>query len=103
MLEIQLEHASLGHPRAVGVVERSHSALKRILKVISNEKSNDWFKYEQLAFFNNTSYQSAIGCSPTALSHAREQIKPLDLIFKNTLIELFSPNNEYVITLQEMH
>ena len=80
LLEIQLEHASLKHPQTVGVVERSHSALKRILKLNTNEQWNDWFKYLQLAaFIRNTCYHSAIGCSPTVLFHGREPIKPLDL------------------------
>ena len=102
LLEVQLEHASLKHPQTVGVVERSHSALKRILKLNTIEQWNDWFKYVQLAtFIHNTSYHSAIGCSPTVLFHGREPIKPLDLRFNNTLIERFSPNSEYVIALQD--
>ena len=97
LIEIQLEHASLKHPQTVGVVERSHSALKRILKMNTNEKWNDWSKYVQLAtFIHNTSHHSAIGCSPTVLFHGGEPIKPLDLRFNNTLIERFSPNSEYV-------
>ena len=49
--EIRLEHASLKHPQTVGVVERSHGALKRILNLNTNEQCNDWFKYVQLAIF----------------------------------------------------
>ena len=91
LLEFHLEHARLKHPQTVGVVESSHSALKRILKLNTNEQWNDWFKYVQLAtFIHNTSYHSAIGCSPTVLFHGRETIKPLDLRFNNTLIERFS-------------
>ena len=102
LLEIQLEHASLKHPQTVGVVESSHSALKRFLKLNTNEQWNDWFKYVHLAtFFHNTSYHSAIGCSPTVLFHGLEPLKPLDLRFNNTLIERFSPNSEYVIGLQD--
>ena len=100
--EIQLEHASLKHPQTVGVVERSHSALKRILKMNTKEQWNDWLKYVQLAtFIHNTSYHSAIGCSPTVLFHGREPITPLDLRFNNTFIERFFPNSEYVIALQD--
>ena len=88
LLEIQLEHANLKHPQTVGVVERSLSALKRVLKLNTNEQWNDWFKYVQLAtFIHNTSYHSAIGCSPTVLFHGREPIKSLDLRFNNTLID----------------
>ena len=42
--EIQLQHASLNPPQKVGVVERSHSAVKQILKLTTNEQWNDWFK-----------------------------------------------------------
>ena len=102
LLEIQLEHARLKHPQTVGVVECSHSALKRILKLNTNEQWNDWFEYVELAtFIPNTSYHSAIGCSPTVLFHGREPIKPLDLRFNNTLIERFSPNSQFVIALQD--
>ena len=45
LLEIQLEHASLKHPQTVGVVERPHSALKRILKLNTTEQWNDSFIY----------------------------------------------------------
>ena len=41
LLEVQLEHASLKHPQTVGVVERSHSELKRILKLNTNEQWHD--------------------------------------------------------------
>ena len=100
LLEIQIEHASLKHPQTVGVVERSDSALKRILKLNTNEQWNDWFKYVQLAtFIHNTSHHSAIDCSPTVVFHRREPIKPLDLRFNNTLIERFTPNSEYLIAL----
>ena len=90
LLEIHFEHANLKHPQTVGVVERSHSALKRILKLNTNEQWKDWFKFVQLAtFIHNTSYHSAIGCSPTVLLHGREPIKPIDLRFINTLIKRF--------------
>ena len=86
----------------MGVVERSHSALKRILKVDTNEEWNDWFNYVQLAtFIHNTSYHIAIGCSPTVLFDGREPIKPLDLRFNNILIERLSPISEYVIAVQD--
>ena len=39
--EVKLKHASLKHPQTVGVVERSHGALKRILKLNTNDQWND--------------------------------------------------------------
>ena len=102
LLEIQLEHASLKHPQLVGIVERFHNALKRILKMNTIEQWNDGFKYVQLAtFVHNTSYHSAIGCSPTVLFHGREPIKPLNSRFNNTLIERFSPKSENVFALKD--
>ena len=102
LLEVKLKHASLKHPQTVGVVERSHGALKRILKLNMNDQWNDCYKYVHLAtFIHNTSDHSAIGCSPTVLFHGREPIKPLDVHFNNRMIERFSPNSEYVFALQD--
>ena len=102
LLELQVEHASLKQPQTVGVVERSHSALELILKLNTTEQWNDWFKYLQIAtFIHNTSYHSAIVCSPTVLFHGREPIKPLDLRFNDTLIERCSPNSKSVFALQD--
>ena len=102
LLEIKLEHASLKHPQTVGVVECSHSALKRILKLNTTEQWSDWYKYVQLAaFIHNTSYHFAIGTSPTALFHGREPLKPLDLRFNNSWLERAQPTTEYVLALQD--
>ena len=102
LLEIKLEHASLKHPQTVGVVERSHSALKRILKLNTTEQWNDWYKYVQLAaFIHNTSYHFAIGTSPTTLFHGREPLKPLDLRFNKNSLERAQPTTEYVLALQD--
>ena len=71
--EIQVERASLRHLQTVGVVERSHGALKRILKISTTEQWSDWFKYVQLAtVLHKTSYHSVIGCSSTVFLHGRE-------------------------------
>ena len=62
LLEIQQEHASSKHPQTVDVVERSHCALERILKLNTNEQWKDWFKYVQLAtFIHNTSLSFSDG------------------------------------------
>ena len=101
-LDIQLENANKKHPQVVGVVERSHSAPNPILKLKINEQRHDWFKYVQLVtFIHNTSYHSAVGCSPTVLFHAQEPQKPIDFRFNNTLIERFSPVSEYVFAIKD--
>ena len=69
LLEIKISHASLKHPQTIGVVERSHAALARILKLNSNQTFTNWHKYVPLAtFIHNTSYHTSIGCSPTVFS-----------------------------------
>ena len=45
LLEVKLKHATLKQPQTIGVVERSHASLKRILKFNSNEQWNDWHMY----------------------------------------------------------
>ena len=37
-LEIKLKHAAFKHAQTVGVVERSHGALKKILKLNTDEQ-----------------------------------------------------------------
>ena len=102
LLEVELKHASLKHAQSVGVVERSHGALKRILKLNTNEQWSNWHKYVPLAvFIHNTSYYSSIGCSPIAIFHGREPIKPLDLRFGNIAVKKFDPKSDFVIELQD--
>ena len=102
LLEVKLNHASLKLPQTLEVVERCHSAPKHIVKLNTKEQWTDWYKYVCLAtFIYNTSYHSALGCSPTVLFYGHEPIKPLDLRFKNTMIERFSPNSGYVTALQD--
>ena len=68
LLEIKLDHASLKNPQTVGVVQRSHSALKRILKLNRNEQWNDWYRFVSLATIKqNAPYHLTVGCTSTAL------------------------------------
>ena len=65
LLQVELRHASLKHAQTIGLLERSHSALKRVLKIHDNGESSgshNWFKYVDTAVFvHNTSYHTAIG------------------------------------------
>ena len=101
MLEIKLRHATLKHPQSVGVVERAHGALKRILKLNTDLQWNNWHKYVDLAvFIHNTSYYSSIGCTPSSLFHGRHPNKPLDLRFKNSTTKSIPLTFDYVNELQ---
>ena len=45
VLEIQLKHATVKHPQTVGAVERSHSSVKKVMKMFENYTSTDWPTY----------------------------------------------------------
>ena len=101
LLEIKIGHATLKHTESV-VVERAHGALTRILKLNTNEQWSNWHKYVPLAtYIHNTSYYTSIGCSPTAIFHGREPVKPLDVRFNNKAIKTLDPKSDTVIELQD--
>ena len=102
LLEIKIDHASLKHPQTIGVVERSHAALKRILKLNTDENWTTWYKYVDLAtFIHNTSYHSSIGCTPSSLFHGREPIKPIDLRFRSHALAQKELTSDYLVDLQD--
>ena len=102
LLEVNIKHASLKHAQCVGVVETAHGALKRILKLNTNQQWLNWHKYVSLAaYINNTSYYSSIGCTSTAIFHGREPIKPLDLRFSNKAVKRLDQKSFFVIELQD--
>ena len=102
LLEVQLQHASPKHAQTIGVVERSHSCLKRILKLNTTEQWSNWHKYTELAcFIHNTSYHSVIHCTPSSLFHGREPLKPLDLRFSSHAISRLDTSSDFVTTLQD--
>ena len=80
LLEIQLKHATVKHPQTVGVVERSHAALKKMLKIFQNATASNWHTFVDYACYShNTSYHSSIRCAPTMLFHGHDPNTPLDL------------------------
>ena len=90
------------HPQTIGVAERSHSALKRILKLNTDEKWTTWYKYVDLAtFIHNTSYHSSIGCTPSSLFHGREPIEPNDLRFRSHTLAQKEITSDYLVDLQD--
>ena len=96
LLEIKIGHATLKHAESVGVVERAHGALKRILKLNTNEQWSNWHKYVPLATYIHNTYYTSIGCSPTAIFHGREPVKPLDVRFNNKAIKTLDPKFDFV-------
>ena len=102
LLEVKLKHNTLKHAQSLGVVERAHGALKRILKLNSSDQWSDWHRYVDLAcFIHNTSYYSTIGCTPSHLFHGREPVKRLDFRFKNKQLSRMEPNFDFVENQQD--
>ena len=100
MLQIKLKHATLKHAQTIGLLERTHAELKRILKVNENSSSSDWHKFVDTAVFvHNTTYHNAIKCTPSLLFHGRDPITPIDLRFNTTTKTLPSNNFEFITTL----
>ena len=100
LLQVRLKHATLKHAQTIGLLERSHAALKRVLKVNENEWSSDWNKYVDIGcFVHNTSYHSAIQCTPSLLFHGREPITPINLRFQTSTKSVPSNNYHYITTL----
>ena len=57
ILEANIKHATIKHAQSVGLVERSHAALKRVLKLNINDDWSNWSQYVCLAtFIHNTPY-----------------------------------------------
>ena len=102
LMEIKLQHDSAKHPQTIGAVERFHSALKRILKLNTDEKRTTWYKYVNLAtFIHNTSHHSSIGCIPSSLFHGREPNKSIDFTFRSRTLAQKEPTSDYLVDLQD--
>ena len=96
LLQVKLKHASLKHAQTIGLLERSHAALKRTLRINENGTSPNWVKYVDIAVFvHNTSYHTSIGCTPSLLFHGREPITPIDIRFQTSRKTL--PSNDYML------
>ena len=79
-LGITLKHATTKHAQTIGMLERTHDALKRTLKIETGERRSMWHKYVHIAVLNhNTSYHSSIGCQLSRVFHGRIPYNVLDL------------------------
>ena len=100
--EIKISHASVKRPPTIQVIERSHAALTRILKLNSNQALSNWHRYFPLAtFVHNTPFHTPVGCSPTALFHGIEPMKPLDLRFYSDCVHKSAFNYDFVESLRD--
>ena len=79
-LDIRISHASTKHAQTIGILERTHSSLKKSLKISTEERRSMWHKYVQIAVMNyNTRYHENLGCEPTTVFHGRIPYNILDI------------------------
>ena len=102
LLEIKTSQASSKHLLTIGVVERAHVVLTRILKLNSNQTFIKWHKYLNLAtFIDNTSYHTSIGCAPTVIFPGRDPVKLLVTRFYSKCIDKSAFNCYFVESLPD--
>ena len=99
LLEIKLVFATVKHPQTMGVIERSHSGWKNLLKMYDQSATNNWHKHvDSAAFVHNTSFHRTIGCTLSLLFHGRQPRTASDLRFQNE--ELKKMTTMYDFTTQ---
>ena len=82
--DIHISHATIKHAQTIGMVERTHAKLKKILKISVNADRPQWDRYVDIAIMaHNTTYHDSLKCSPTEIFHGRRPYNPLDLQFRN--------------------
>ena len=82
--DIHISHATIKHAKTIGMVERTHAKLKKILKSSVNADRPQWDRYVDIAIMaHNTTYHDSLKCSPTEIFHGRIPYNPLDLQFRN--------------------
>ena len=67
--DIHISHATIKHAQTIGMVERTHAKLKKILKISVNADRPQWDRYVDIAIMaHNTTYHDSLKCSPTDFS-----------------------------------
>ena len=82
--DIHISHATIKHAQTIGMVERTHAKLKKILKISVNADRPQWDRYVDIGIMaHNTTYHDSLKCSPTEIFHGRTPYNSLDLQFRN--------------------
>ena len=68
-VDIHISHATIKHAQTIGMVERTHANLKKILKISVNADRLQCDRYVDIAIMaHNTTYHDSLKCSPTDFS-----------------------------------
>ena len=101
LFKVKLEYATVRHPQNIGSLERTHGSLEQYLGIYEQKIKHGWHNYVDLpVFVHNTSYHASIGCTPTYLFYGRQPITPLDLRFKNKVIQNLETRYTFTRSLQ---
>ena len=74
----------LKHAQTIGMVEKSHAKIKKILKIHVNIDRQQCDRYVDIATMtHNTTYHASLKCSPTEIVHGRTPYNALDLKYSN--------------------
>ena len=101
-LEIQINHASTKHAQTIGILERTHAAIKTALKISTGERRSIWLKHVQIAVMNyNKTYHETLGCEPSTVFHGRIPYNVLDLKLASKPKWKTTPNSDIAEQLQK--
>ena len=82
--DIHISHATVKHAHTIGMVERNHAKLKKILEISVKADRPQWDRYVEIAIIvHNTTYHNSLKCSPTEIFHGKIPYNLLDLQFRN--------------------
>ena len=66
VLGITQKHATTKHAQTIGLIERSHAAIKQTIKIETGERRLLWHKYVSIAVLRyKTPYHICFGCEPS--------------------------------------
>ena len=82
LFDIELRHATTKHAQTIGLLERTHASIKKVLKIYENRMHSDWHKYLDYAVFaHNTSRNPKTRTTPADLFHGFTPHKAIDARF----------------------
>ena len=77
---ITLQYATTKHAQTFGMLERTHTSLKKTVKIETGERRSLWHNYVNIEVLNyDISYHKSIGYEPSTAFHGRFACDVLDL------------------------